>query len=135
MAEASLDLQKAIRGRLAADAGLNAIVAGRIHDTAALPTTFPSVTLGEDQVAGNFAGEYDGSEVFLTLHVWSRDVGLSEAKRIVGALRSSLHNAPLSADDHRIAVLAFENARFLRDPDGKTHHGVATFRALVEPEA
>lgn len=134
MLEPSLDLQKAVRARLAADSGLTALVSGRVYDTAALPTVFPSVIIGEDQTALNAASDYDGSEVFMTMHVWSRDVGLGETKRIVGALRTALH-APLTADDHRIAVLAFENARYLRDPDGKTHHGVATFRALVEPEA
>ena len=134
MPDPSLELQKAIVARLRADVDLTAIVAGRIFDQPPPNATFPYVTLGEADVVVQRAAFYDGSEVSMTIHGWSRAVGFPEVKRIAGAIRASLHEAPLElADGERLIDVEVADNRALRDPDGLTSHAVLTVRAYTEP--
>lgn len=130
MSDPSLALQKAVVAALKAattEAGDN------VFDSVPEGDPFPRITIGEAQVIGNFAPCYDGSEVFFDVHVWSREVGHPQAKRIASAVRSALHDAPLALDGHMLELLEFRDARYMRDPDGVTSHAALTFRALTQP--
>jgi hypothetical protein len=129
MSDPSLALQAAIVAALAGttEAGTN------VYDQVPATDAFPRITVGEGQTVGNFADCYDGSEVYLDVHVWSREVGFPEAKRIASAVRSALHDAPLTLTGHTLELLQFRDARYLRDPDGRTSHVAMTFRALTQP--
>jgi hypothetical protein len=129
----SLELQRAIVGRLKADATLTAIIAGRVYDQPPKGPQFPYVTLGDDQTVPDRGQGYDGSDVSLTIHTWSRAQGFPETKRMLEAIRASLTDAPLALTGHRLIDLAMAESRALRDPDGITSHGVITFTALTEP--
>ena len=135
MSDPALGLQGALVVRLKASSALAAIIGDRVYDLPPKGPQYPYLTLGEDQVIGDDADCYDGSEVYLTLHAWSRAVGFPEVKRIVAAMRDALHLAPLAISDHRLVELRYQDARYLRDPDGLTSHAVITFRALLEPVA
>lgn len=95
--------------------------------------TFPYVALGTGSVLNNQADCYDGSEVSLTVHIWSRAVGWPEAKRIASAIRAGLNNADLPLTGHTLELLEFDRADYINDPDGLTSHAVLTFRALTQP--
>lgn len=129
-----LALQKAIRGRLAADAGVLALVpATAILDRNERPVPVPSIVLGEsvavdegDSIARRIV------RVTHTLHVWQREAGLTGVKAIAAAVRSALHGSRLALDaGHWCADLFVESARYLRDPDGVTAHGVLAVSAVV----
>lgn len=137
----SFEFQKAVVARLASDAALKALIGdpARIFDD--IPSdgsgrpkaAFPYVSIGAAQDVPDLADEYDGSELFLDLHVWSRAVGFGEAKRIASALTARLHEADLTITGHRVLLIERGEQRFLRDPDGLTRHAVLTIRALTEP--
>jgi len=134
MPDPSLELQKAIVARLRADASLTALVAGRVYDAPPVNPTFPYVTLGEADVLVQRADSYDGSEVSMAVHGWSRAVGFPEVKRIAAAIRASLHEAPLVlADGERLVDVEVTDNRALRDPDGLSSHAVVSVRAFTEP--
>jgi hypothetical protein len=134
MPDPSLELQRVILARLKADAELTAIVNGRIYDRPPTNAAFPYVTLGEADVLAQRADCYDGSDVSMPIHGWSRAVGFPEAKRIASAIRASLHEAPLVlAAGERLVEITVTDNRALRDPDGLTSHTVVTVRALTEP--
>jgi hypothetical protein len=133
VSDPSLELQKAIVARLKADSATAAIVGARIYDEVPTSAAFPYINLGEDQTIAERADCYDGSEINLTLHAWSREPGYPEVKRIADAVRASLQDAPLTLTGHRLVDLTFIDSRVLRDPDGKTSHAVVTLRALTEP--
>ncbi len=133
MSDPSLALQKALVAALKADAPLTAIVAGRIWDQPPAAPAYPYVTLGEDQVLPDRGDCYEGSDVTLTLHAWSNATGFPEVKRIVAAIRAVLGpDLILEAGTH-LVDLTFDEARYLRDPDGTTSHAVLTFTARTEP--
>jgi hypothetical protein len=129
----SLELQKAIVARLRADITLAGIVGQRVYDNPGPSPTFPYVTVGEDQIIPDRSQGYEGDDVTITLHAWSRHIDFSQAKRIIEAIRASLTDAPLTLTGYRLINLERVDSRTLRDPDGLTSHGVITFLARTEP--
>lgn len=130
---ASLTTQRMQRTMLAASPDVLALVpADHILDTGARPEVWPSVIIGEDQElpADDVVGRY--STIYSTLHVWSREGGIADAKIIAGAVRKALHRQTWQLGGYKCIDTKFQSARFLRDPDGKTAHGVVTFVSIVE---
>lgn len=98
---------------------------------------FPHIVIGEDQVIGEDTECLASSEVYSTLHIWSRvedDVSASraEALTIAGAIRSMMRTY-LTLEGFQNTVQGFEDARHLVDADGLTAHSVVTFRFLLDP--
>lgn len=126
-------MQKAVVDRLRTDCGvLAALGAPNVFDT---PSTdvYPRVTLGADQVIIDRADCYAGEDLNFDIHVWSQAVGYSQAKRICAAIQEALDEAELSLPGFRLIDLVVESLQFMRDPDGRTSHGVLSVRALTEP--
>ena len=133
----SLALQAAF---VAAIKALNTEAGARVYDRVPKSNgtiasgTFPYVALGTGSVLNNQADCYDGSDVSLTVHVWSRAVGWPEAKRIADAIRTGLNNAELTLTGHTLELLTLDRVDYLNDPDGLTSHAALTFRALTQPQ-
>jgi hypothetical protein len=130
---ASLALQIALRGLLTADAVVTALIpAGSIFDRSARPEAFPCIILGEatEVPADHVVQRY--TRVVSTVHVWQREAGLTGVKEIAGAIRKAVNGTYPVLDGGRCLDLRFTGARFMRDPDGVTSHGVMTFEAVVE---
>lgn len=131
--DADLALQKAIFERLSADTGVVALVAARLFDNVPGDVSFPYLTLGEAQVDDWGAGDAEGCEHFLSLHAFSRAGGRAEAKSIMGAVHSALHDAGLTLEGYRLINLRFLSAETRRESDGATWRGTIRFRAVTEP--
>jgi len=135
-------LQQAVYDRLTADAGLTALLAegaAGVFDHVPQASAFPYVTIGEASAApGELASKTEAALAqSLTLHVWSRDRGFGETKRILAALAAALDDAsggaPLTVAGQTLVALRFEFAATFLDPDGLTRHGVQRFRAWTQP--
>lgn len=128
-------LQRAIVARLRADPAVASVVGARVFDTAPANHAFPSIDLGEIQVIDDGAADLDeAAEANLTLHVWSRAVGLVETRSLVGRVRRALLAAPLDlGGDWRDAGRSIPTTSTFLDADGKTGHGVLTLRVLADP--
>lgn len=131
---AALALQRALRARLVADAGVSALVApAAILDRHQRPAPSPSIILGEVQVID------DGADlarrrlrITHTLHVWKREPSLEGVAEICGRIRAALAGGGLElAGGYHCAGLAVTSLRSLRDPDGETSHGIVTVEAVV----
>jgi hypothetical protein len=134
MPDPSLELQRALRAQLLASPAVTALVGQRIYDQPPITPQFPYITLGETDVQVQRASFYDGSDVSMSFHAWSRANGYPESKRIAAAIRASLHEAPITlAGLERLVDIEVQSNRAFRDPDGLTSHAVITVRALTEP--
>lgn len=130
---ASLAFQKFAKAKLSADEGVTALVAAdAIVDANARPEVFPRIVLGEDIAlpADDTVGRY--TTVAATLHIWKREPGLAGAKEIAGAVQRALRGQLWTRDGYRCIDCKFQSARFIRDPDGETAHGIVTFEAVIE---
>lgn len=128
-----LALQKALLARLAASADVTALVAAAdMVDGQALPQRFPSILFGEGQVLRevlSFTGNH--RRIFATLHVWTKS--MPAARAVAGAITAVVEHQPLGLEGgHRAVSTVVREARFLRDPDGETAHGIVTVDCLAE---
>lgn len=132
MSDPSYALQVALVAALKAAGALPDVVGGRVYDSVPPDAAFPYVTLGDGQVLPDKAECVDGVEVSMQVDAWSRQVGYGEVKTIGAAIVAALDDKPLAVAGFNVTVFELESARYLRDPDGKTRHGVITFRGLLE---
>lgn len=134
---ADLALQKALRARLIAATGvINLVPASSILDTNQRPAPMPSIILGEGQSLEGDRIDRRDQRVAMDVHVWKKEPGLAGVKAVSGAIRGALHSgkfAPL--DGFHFADVRVSSARFLRDPDGETAHGVVTVEAIMHEAA
>jgi hypothetical protein len=130
---AALAFQQAARALLVGSADVTALVpADNVVDANGRPERFPSIHLGEDQElpGDDVVGRY--TELFATMHIWTREPGLAQAKAIAGAVRRALNLQTWTLNGYRCIDTRLDSARFLRDPDGQTGHGVVTIKAVIE---
>lgn len=135
MSEPSLELQREIYQALIASDALETAMGGtvRAYDRVPPAPTFPYISFAEAQVLDNGnTCEQNLFEIFVDLHVWSRTVGMAEAKTISGAIRSVMLAIEIAAD-WKVAIVEFQSSRHMNDPDGLTVHSVNTYRFLLEP--
>lgn len=126
MNSAALRLQEAIAATLTG-IGLT------VMDAPALPNSTPPYVTFDTGTSGPWETlDRDGEEVTITLSVWSRYRGKSEALGIMGQIRTALHNQTLDVQDFTLVQLRQEFAEVFPDPDGVTQHGVARFKALLQ---
>ncbi len=71
------------------------------------------------------------TELNSTFHIWTREQGLAAAKAIAGAVRKALVTSWTQNGYVGIRTMLL-SARYLRDPDGQTAHGVITFKTLIQ---
>lgn len=134
MTGASLDLQKAIRGRLIASASVTSLVSGSaIFDRNRRPETFPCIILGEGQTLSPQGLARNRYEVYADLHLWASETGLTFVQSVADAIRGALADGQLTLDDHHLADLYVHSQRLQRDADGLHSHCILTLYAhLVE---
>ncbi len=131
---ADLALQKALRAVLVNSVGVVALVpADAILDRNARPAPSLSIVLGESQ-------ELDSDEpvagdqvlIYHTVHIWKEEVSLEGVKRIGHAVRVALRAGRVVLDNgYHLARWRVFTARYFRDPNGKSSHGVLTIAARI----
>lgn len=130
---AALAVQIAVRSRLVATSAVTALVpADSIVDINSRPAPDPAIIMGEGQEIEGDRIDRTDSRVYLDLHVWKKEPGLEGVKAIAGAIRAALQSYNLvGLNGYHCGDCRVSSARFLRDPDGETAHGVVTIQALV----
>jgi hypothetical protein len=102
-----------------------------VIDDAGPNQSYPYVTIGE------FLGDHadtlgeQGSDLEVTVHVWSRQLGMMECADLLEQAHAALHRQPLVSPDFQWVDSICGQAQTLRDPDGKTRHGVMQVRVLT----
>lgn len=133
MTAQALGLQGAIYSALASNSGVDALVGDRIYDAVPRQPVYPYVTIGNVQAVDDSADCTDGEEAFVQINVYTRSVGLVEAKQIGGALKDALHDQPLAMPTGlRLLSIRFRDAGYRTEPDGLTGRGIIQFVALTE---
>ena len=135
MTAASWALQRSIYQALANAPALTARLGGaRIYSKAPQGEALPYITLGQTATLDWSTGTELGTEHDLTLHVWTSADSAEEVHEIMDAVKTLLHDRPLSLDDHYLVNLRHEFAEARIDPDGETMHGIVRYRAVTEPQ-
>lgn len=135
--EPSLALQKAVRDRLAADAGVLALVpANSIFDRSRRPETFPCIIIGEGQTI-NLSDTIMRNHVrcYADLHVWAEEDGTVLSKQTTEAIYQALQARFFAVAEHPVIDFNVASARFMRDVTNAAQphsHAVISVSALME---
>jgi hypothetical protein len=131
------ELQVAVVAALRESAGLKTLLGDpiRLYQKVPVGPTFPYITIGQSQEIPDRADCVDGSEVFLTLHVWSRTDTFGQAKKIIATIWAVLNAATITTTENRCLLVEREDVGSTcdLDPDGETIHGVTIIRGVLEP--
>ncbi|MEZ0169928.1 DUF3168 domain-containing protein [Microvirga sp. TS319] len=126
-------LQKAIVGALKGDAGVTAVLAGRVYDRVPAGAVLPYVHIRNIQVVDDGADCIDGGEVYIDLDVWSNAVGKVEAERGASAVRKALRFATLTLDEpYALTEIDHRDTNIGDGGDELLTRARMSFRALVE---
>lgn len=132
MSEASLAAQRLAVTKMRAHAPLLALCPkDNIMDRNARPEIFPCILLGEGQTVDESATCIVAAEVFLTIHVWTKENTMAGCKSISGEVQRALRNAE-GVQDGWALDFTFDDAVYLRDPSGEHSHAVVTFSVMAE---
>lgn len=125
-----LAFQKAIYDRISGDATIIALISG-VYDYPDEEQTFPFITIGSLNSVDFSTHTYNGLEYDLDVHVWSRKTGKKECKDIMDNVYRLFHNYVLTVTGFTHVITWFKFEDIERDPDGKTYHGIVSFKAIV----
>lgn len=136
MSNAAWALQQAIHSTLAADTEMISLLGGaRIYDDVPQGASFPYITLAGFTLRDWSTGTEAGAEITFTANAWSRGAGHKQAQLLADAIRTALHEAPLTIAAHHLVNLRHESSDTHRQRDGDTYRVTARFRAVLEPTA
>lgn len=127
-------LQQALYGALVGDTALTGLLGGaKIYDGAPQDADLPYVIFAQSLARDWSAGDEDGEEHIITLHVWSEWAGRKQVHEIMSALRDLLHGADLALSAHRLVNLRHEFSDARREPGAEMFRGITRYRAVTEP--
>lgn len=124
-------LIKAVIARLKADAGVGALLAGRVWDEAPMDAALPHLRIGRGE-SRPVGADGCGVEQALTLTAVSGFGGAEEARAILSAVRACLNDAPLEADGVRAVSARVTFSDVFSSPDGARRYAVMRLRAVTE---
>lgn len=126
-----LEVQEMLFRALSENEALNQMGVS-VFDDVPQGSSFPYITIGEAIFTERGTDTETDFEGTATIHTWSRYAGRAETKRIQGVVFDALNRAPLSLESLTLDELHFESSTSFLDADGKTRHGVQTFRLIVQ---
>lgn len=127
----SYAIQASVVAALKGSADLTSIVGDAVFD--AIPKAkYPRVNVNAATVFPELGDGTDAAESTLEIHGWSEKVGFGEIYNIGAAVIAALHDVGLVVGGRRVQSILLDTARYLRDPDGLTSHGIFTFTILTD---
>ena len=98
VADASLELQKAIVAALKASTAVSAIVGTRIYDAVPMAATKPYISFGSFDLLPEVGDCLDGASVVIQLDGWAAGPDTVKIKRLGAAVAAALDEAALTLD-------------------------------------
>ncbi len=132
-----ITVQKALYDRLSTDSAILTKAVGVFDEVpqaldSGSPDIFPYVVIGDDQTIAWDTDTELGAEITATIHTWSRYSGKKEIKELQGLVYNALHRSKDYLAGYEVVLGQFLQSQSFLDADGKTRHGVQTFRILIE---
>jgi hypothetical protein len=127
------ELQARLFAILNGDADLATLLGGsnRVFDQVPDNTEFPYVTLGEALLLDWDSHTWAGFQGEVSVHTWSRADGRLQAQNIMKRIYALLHSVDLAIAGFKTISFRQTSAQVVRDPDGKTHHGISKFNFIL----
>jgi len=134
--DSTWDVQSAVFTKLTADSVLTSLLAdgaNGILDHVPSGTNAPYVVLGETRSEPMDTSATSGYEVVLTIHTYSRELGMGEARQIMSAIYNSLHRVSFAVSNQNLILCRLLDTETRLEADGQTRHGIQRFLIVTEP--
>jgi len=130
---AVLPVQDAVLAALKADAALMALIGG-VFDWVPEDQPYPYIVIGEAIETPDNSHDSHGSNLVITLHVWSKYRGYAQALTIAARVRALLEHRPLTVAGHRHVATYYVSQQTITDPEppGDIRHVPISFRVLTQ---
>lgn len=135
-ADSSWDVQAGIFARLTGTGAVTGLLAGGaagVLDHVPEGTAFPYVVIGEATSNPLDSQGSSGNDVTVTIHTYSRGIGMKEAKSIMAAVDAALHDASFAVPNQILILCQRLESQAVLESDGKTRHGIQHFQVITEP--
>lgn len=122
----------AIHTALVSDPSFSGVVGNRVYTAVVKNPTFPYCVIRTSSAPYDTKG-FNGSEIMVTLQVFSRYNGSKETLEILGHAYNALHDQNITVTGANLVNLRFDNGGdAVPEPDGKTWQGLATYRIVLQ---
>lgn len=112
---------------------LAAVIGVRVYDNVPARATYPYVSLGESDIVPADSYLIPARDETCQIDVWSKQHGKKiEAALIVDLVRAAFKDWTTDIGDNALVSVTLGLSRVLRDPDGKTAHGVVQITGRIE---
>lgn len=129
-----LALKRALRAAIGGDAEIAAQTHGQpLYDHPPPAARFPYLSFGQGTVHDWSTATEPGSEILLTLDIWSRARGSAEISTLAESALAAAAGADPSADGHALIHLHSLGWIHAFDAASDVHHAALTLRAVLEP--
>lgn len=125
------EVTKSVYTLLSADATLLALATGGVHDDVPEAQAYPYVELGETFETKDSTFTADGRSLLIWIHVWSQYAGKKQAQEILARIGDLLDEVALVVTGAVVQSCEVEYTQVVRDPDGRTRHGIAHLRVSL----
>jgi hypothetical protein len=126
-------LKEAIRSRLAADAGVLALLReAKVFLDPPRNTAFPHIAFTESSQRDNGTSSEDGHITEFALAIWSRGYGSGEGLAIADAVAASLSSGVLTTAGHRVVNLVVQSIQPQPQRDTETWRTTVRLRIVTE---
>ena len=122
----SLDLQKGIYDQLTAE------ISAPVFDDPSKKQSYPYVVVGDDSAIAFDTDTSIGRDIISTIHVWDDYNGYARIKGIIDDIDIAMNRVLFSVPNNHLIDCEFDSSDVFFEPDGKTRHGVITFRILLD---
>jgi len=127
-------VQGAVYAVLTGDAVLRGMVSG-VYDEVPERAAPPYIRIGEAYEIPDNAHGVLGRQTIVTVHIWSRQRGFSEATAIADRVSAVLDHQPLSVPGRHHVATRYEFGQTVSESSGPgLRHVVMRFRVLTEIE-
>jgi hypothetical protein len=126
--------QQAVYQLLSSDSTLLALV-DAVYDRPPQGSPFPYITLGDMAISDWSTKTSTGTEILLTIYIWSRSGGRKETADISDRVYRLLHQASVSVSGQALVQIRYLSSDIQLDDDGITYQGMMRFRSLLEATA
>lgn len=127
----SWPLQQAVFTRLSTDATLVTTLGAAVYDNVPQSATFPYVAIGDITEGPNDTMGTTGRDITVTIHSWSRYVGMKQIKEIQNRIDVLLDRWAPTVTGWGAVQMLQEFFETMRDVDGITRHGVSRYRIHI----
>lgn len=111
---------------------LDGNISASVVDDASKKQRYPYCVIGDDSYIEFDTDTTIGRDGIISVHIWDNYNGYSRIKQLFGEIDGILNRANFAVTGYDLINCVFDSSDVFLEPDGKTRHGVLTYRILID---